>query len=154
MAPAAPEKAQTYAAAVTEALGGFGLFGVEFFIKGDEVWFSEVSPRPHDTGLVTLLSQSLSEFELHARAILGLPIPGLESRGPAACGAAPGREGTAPRLGNLAEALTVPTSDLRLFGKPDLAGRRRLGVALALGTSVDEARARARSVIEAIQAEA
>ncbi len=155
MAPAALEKAQAYAAAVTEALGGFGLFGVEFFIKGDEVWFSEVSPRPHDTGLVTLLSQSLSEFELHARAILGLPIPGLESRGPAASAVLLLEgEGTAPRLGNLAEALTVPTSDLRLFGKPDLAGRRRLGVALALGTSVDEARARARSVVEAIQAEA
>ncbi|MBL6717558.1 MAG: formate-dependent phosphoribosylglycinamide formyltransferase [Pseudomonadales bacterium] len=155
MAPAALEKAKAYAAAVTEALGGFGLFGVEFFIKGDEVWFSEVSPRPHDTGLVTLLSQSLSEFELHARAILGLPIPGLESRGPAASAVLLLEgEGMAPRLGNLAQALAVPTSDLRLFGKPDLAGRRRLGVALALGAAVDEARARARSVIAAIQPEA
>lgn len=154
MAPAALAKAQAQAKAVTDALGGYGLFGVEFFVKGETVWFSEVSPRPHDTGLVTLMSQNLSEFELHARAILGLPVPPLRSNGPAASAVLLVEgEGPAPRLSGLDRALAVPESDLRLFGKPEVSGRRRLGVAVARGEDVEEARARARAVVEAITPE-
>ncbi len=117
---------------MTEALGGRGLFGVELFIKGDQVWFSEVSPRPHDTGLVTLISQDLSQFALHARAILGLPIPLIRQFGPSAS-AVILVEGQSTRtaFSNLGAALSEPDTALRLFGKPEVNGQRRMGVALA-----------------------
>lgn len=145
---------QSMAEQVTGALGGFGLFGVEFFVRGGEVYFSEVSPRPHDTGMVTLISQDLSEFALHARAILGLPIPGIRSRGPAAS-AVIMVEGTSRsvRFTGLAEALAGPDTQIRLFGKPELRGARRMGVALALGGDVDQARQRARTAAAAVRAE-
>jgi len=132
---------------VTAELGGRGLFGVEFFIRGTEVYFSEVSPRPHDTGMVTLISQDLSEFALHARAILGLPIPNIRSRGPAAS-AVVLVEGhsAAVEFHGLDEALALPDTQLRLFGKPEVQGERRMGVALALADSVEAARDRALAV--------
>lgn len=146
------ERCQGIARLVTDALGGHGVFGVEFFVRGDDVWFSEVSPRPHDTGLVTLASQELSEFALHARAILGLPVPAIRQWSPAAsCVLLVEGRSTAPRFGNLAGALAEPGSQLRLFGKPEVSGRRRMGVALAVGDDVEAARARARAVIEAIR---
>jgi phosphoribosylglycinamide formyltransferase 2 len=115
------------------------------------VWFSEVSPRPHDTGLVTLISQNLSEFALHARAILGLPIPAIRRHGFAAsCALLVKGESQTMRYGNLAEALAQPDTDLKLFGKPEVRGARRLGVGLALGASVDEARSNARAAVTAI----
>jgi phosphoribosylglycinamide formyltransferase 2 len=133
-------------------LGGYGLFGVELFVRGDEVWFSEVSPRPHDTGLVTLISQDLSEFALHVRAILGLPIPNVRSRGAAAsCALLLEGETDAPVIGGLAEALTEPDTQVRLFGKPSLSGKRRMGVTLALAESVDAARAKSRRAAEFIR---
>lgn len=152
MSPAALEEAQTMAAVVTEALGGYGLFGVEMFVKGDEVIFSEVSPRPHDTGLVTLISQNLSEFALHARAILGLPIPNIELLGPSASSVIMA-EGTSAQVafGNLAEALSEPLTDIRLFGKPEVSGARRMGVALARDSAVGEARAKALRVSSAVK---
>ncbi|NBD95232.1 MAG: formate-dependent phosphoribosylglycinamide formyltransferase [Gammaproteobacteria bacterium] len=145
-------EAERIAGAVTDALGGRGIFGVELFIKGDEVWFSEVSPRPHDTGLVTLISQDLSEFALHARAILGLPIPHIVQRGPSAS-AALLVEGESKQVvfGSLDRALTEPDTDLRLFGKPEVAGRRRMGVTLAIGKDIDEARRKATTARDAIE---
>jgi len=144
--------AQDIAEKVTAALGGHGLFGVELFVKGDQVWFSEVSPRPHDTGLVTLMSQNLSEFALHARAILGLPIPAIRQQGPtASCVLLVEGHSRDMTYGNLAEALSAPDTDLKLFGKPEVAGQRRLGVALAKGADIEAARAAARSVIAKIQ---
>jgi phosphoribosylglycinamide formyltransferase 2 len=129
------------AALVTNALGGKGLFGVELFIKGDEVIFSEVSPRPHDTGLVTLVSQDLSEFALHARAILDLPIPQIKQLGASASSVIlVSGESQNVQFGNLEKALSVPNTQLRLFGKPEVSGRRRMGVALATGDSVEQAR--------------
>lgn len=126
---------------VTTALGGKGLFGVELFIKGDEVIFSEVSPRPHDTGLVTLVSQDLSEFALHARAILDLPIPQIKQMGPSASSVIlVSGESKNVQFGNLEKALSVPDTQLRLFGKPEVSGRRRMGVALATADSVEKAR--------------
>lgn len=144
MTPTALERAREIATRVTTALGGRGIFGVELFVRGDEVIFSEVSPRPHDTGMVTLISQDLSEFELHARAILGLPIPEIRQQGPAASAVilVEGNS-TQPRFGNLAAALAEPGTDLRLFGKPEVQGRRRMGVALARGSDVEDAKARA-----------
>lgn len=138
---------------ITAELGGCGLFGVELFVKGDAVIFSEVSPRPHDTGLVTLISQDLSEFALHARAILGLPIPNIRARG-AAASVAILLEGDqqAPMFSGVAEALAEPDTMLRLFGKPEIAGKRRMGVALALADNTDAARAKARRAAEKIQA--
>ncbi|MGL6509132.1 formate-dependent phosphoribosylglycinamide formyltransferase [Aeromonas hydrophila] len=140
-------RSKEVAAKVVEALGGYGLFGVELFIKGDEVWFSEVSPRPHDTGMVTLISQDLSEFALHVRAILGLPIGTITQYGPSAS-AVVLREGHSQdiRYQGIGEALAlVPGAQLRLFGKPEIAGRRRLGVALARAedcpTAVEQAKA-------------
>lgn len=133
MSELALARSKEVAAKVVEALGGYGLFGVELFIKGDEVWFSEVSPRPHDTGMVTLISQDLSEFALHVRAILGLPIGTITQYGPSAS-AVVLREGHSQdiRYQGIGEALAlVPGAQLRLFGKPEIAGRRRLGVALA-----------------------
>jgi phosphoribosylglycinamide formyltransferase 2 len=144
MAPAAHRKARDIARAVTEALGGWGVFGVELFVKGDQVWFSEVSPRPHDTGLVTLVSQAQSEFAIHARAILGLPFD-VRLREPGASAVIyGGLEARGVAYEGVAEALSVPGADLRLFGKPESYTRRRMGVALARGGTVDEARARAR----------
>jgi phosphoribosylglycinamide formyltransferase 2 len=127
------------------------LFGVELFVKGDEVIFSEVSPRPHDTGLVTLISQDLSEFALHVRAILGLPIPNIQQHGPSASAVilVDGKSSRV-RFGNLDHALDVPDTQLRLFGKPEVDGKRRMGVALARGSDIDEARAKALAVVEAL----
>jgi len=151
MTPLALERAQQIAAAVTGELGGRGLFGVELFIKGDDVIFSEVSPRPHDTGLVTLISQDLSEFALHARAILGLPIPNIVQHGPSASAVLlVAGESQQVSFGNLHTALARPDTQLRLFGKPEVSGKRRLGVALARRESVAEARAIANAVINDI----
>jgi phosphoribosylglycinamide formyltransferase 2 len=146
MSSAARAESERIAAAVTANLGGRGLFGVELFVKGDQVWFSEVSPRPHDTGLVTLISQDLSEFALHVRAILGLPIPNIAQLGPSAS-AAVLVEGETSNLSfaGVEAALAAPDTGLRLFGKPEVRGRRRMGVTLARGATVDEARARART---------
>lgn len=144
MSAAALAEAQRQAAAVTAALGGRGLFGVEFFVRGDEVIFSEVSPRPHDTGLVTLISQPLSEFALHARAILGLPIPGIELAGPSASCAVLGEgHGRTIRYRGVADALTEPDTMLRIFGKPEVQGQRRLAVTLARADTLEAARAKA-----------
>lgn len=143
MSPVALERAREIAAAVTGNLGGRGLFGVELFVKGDMVWFSEVSPRPHDTGLVTLCSQRLSEFELHARAILGLPVDTALREPGASAVIYGGMEAQGIAFDGVAEALAVPRSDLRLFGKPESFLKRRMGVAMANGDSVDEARTRA-----------
>jgi phosphoribosylglycinamide formyltransferase 2 len=152
MSETALENAHAVAAAVTRRLGGQGIFGVELFVRGDEVLFSEVSPRPHDTGLVTLASQSLSQFALHVRAILGLPIPAIRQWGPAASCAILG-EGHAARIRYTAleEALREPDTDLRLFGKPEVRGKRRLGVALARGESIAEARDKARRAAQAVR---
>ncbi len=144
MTPAALQRAQEIAAAVTGNLGGRGLFGVELFVKGDMVWFSEVSPRPHDTGLVTLCSQRFSEFELHARAILGLPVDTALSEPGASAVIYGGMEEKGIAYEGLAEALAVPRSDLRLFGKPESFARRRMGVAIANGGNTDQARERAK----------
>ncbi|MGH6634949.1 MAG: formate-dependent phosphoribosylglycinamide formyltransferase, partial [Gammaproteobacteria bacterium] len=145
MSATALERAQSLAARVTGALGGYGLFGVELFVQGGDVIFSEVSPRPHDTGMVTLISQDLSEFALHVRAILGLPIPVIRQRGPAASCVIMGEgRSTNIRYQGLEEALAQPDTAIRLFGKPEVNGRRRLGVALALAESVEQARASAR----------
>ena len=144
MSEAALSKAQAMAAAVTEALGGRGIFGVELFVKGDAVIFSEVSPRPHDTGMVTLISQDLSEFALHVRAILGLPIPAIRLYGPAASRVILGEgDSASPRFAIDPAALSQPDTALKLFGKPELHGTRRLGVALALGRDVEDAKAKA-----------
>ncbi|WP_411288033.1 formate-dependent phosphoribosylglycinamide formyltransferase [Phenylobacterium sp.] len=144
MSPTALERARDIAATVTGSLGGLGLFGVELFVKGDEVWFSEVSPRPHDTGLVTLATQVQSEFALHARAILGLPVD-TSLRTPGASAVIyGGLEATGIAFEGVAEALSVPGADLRLFGKPESFERRRMGVALARGGEIEDARARAR----------
>lgn len=147
------EEAQRIAATVTGALGGYGLFGVELFIKGSAVYFSEVSPRPHDTGLVTLMSQNLSEFALHARAILGLPIPVIHQLGPSASAVLlVSGESSDIRYGNLSAALAEPDTELRLFGKPVVQGERRLGVALARDNkSTEAAVAKALRVIERIE---
>jgi phosphoribosylglycinamide formyltransferase 2 len=144
MSQAALAEAQRQAAAITQGLGGWGVFGVEFFVRGDAVIFSEVSPRPHDTGLVTLVSQELSEFALHARAILGLPIPAIRQWGPSAsCAVLVEGEGRHPRYHGVAEALAEPDTQLRIFGKPEVKGRRRMAVTLARDVDVEAARARA-----------
>ena len=144
MSPVALEKSRAIAKAVTESLGGRGLFGVELFVRGDQVWFSEVSPRPHDTGLVTLASQRFSEFELHARAILGLPVD-VSLRAPGASAVIYGGvDATAIAFAGVAEALAVPDTDLRLFGKPESFKKRRMGVAVATAATADEARERAK----------
>lgn len=144
MSGGARAESERIALAVTDNLGGYGVFGVELFIKGDNVWFSEVSPRPHDTGLVTLISQDLSEFALHARAILGLPIPNIHQTGPSASAAIlveGDREG--PQFTGMETALAEADTQLRLFGKPAVAGRRRMGVALARDVDIDSAVAKA-----------
>jgi phosphoribosylglycinamide formyltransferase 2 len=154
MSDSAWEKSCAMATQVCEALGGKGLFGVELFIQGDDVFFSEVSPRPHDTGMVTLISQDLSEFALHARAILDLPIPNIHQHGPSASSVilVDGRS-TRTRFGNLEHALQHSDTQLRLFGKPEVAGRRRMGVTLARGESIDDARNKANSAAAAVVVE-
>ena len=143
MTPNALKESQRIAKAVTDNLGGLGLFGVELFVKGDQVWFSEVSPRPHDTGMVTMATQRFNEFELHARAILGLPV-NAEMRAPGASAVIYGGvDSKNLSFEGVEKALAVPESDIRLFGKPESFERRRMGVALATGKDVDEARARA-----------
>lgn len=150
MSPAALERARDIAATVTGSLGGRGLFGVELFVKGDEVWFSEVSPRPHDTGLVTLATQVQSEFALHARAILGLPID-VTLREPGASAVIYGGvDAKGVAFEGVAHALEVPGADLRLFGKPEAFERRRMGVALARATDTDLARANAKSAADRV----
>ena len=153
MSTRALERSQAIARAITDDLGGWGVFGVELFVKGDEVWFSEVSPRPHDTGLVTLASQDLSEFALHARAILGLPIPAIRQRGPTASSAILAHGHGVPVFANVEAALRTPDTGLRLFGKPRGEGHRRVGVALASADSIDAARAVARDATAAITIE-
>ncbi|TNI81078.1 phosphoribosylglycinamide formyltransferase 2 [Aeromonas veronii] len=153
MSELALARSKEVAAKVVEALGGYGLFGVELFIKGDEVWFSEVSPRPHDTGMVTLISQDLSEFALHVRAILGLPVGTITQYGPSAS-AVVLREGHSQniRYQGIGEALAlVPGAQLRLFGKPEIAGRRRLGVALARAADCQDAVEKAKAVAAKVE---
>lgn len=154
MSDAALENAKQIAGAVTASLGGFGLFGVELFVKGDLVYFSEVSPRPHDTGMVTMISQDLPQFSLHARAILGLPIPSIRQFGPSAS-AVILVVGNSDKVsfGNLNEALSAPDTQLRLFGKPKVVGKRRMGVTLALGADIEEAREKARKASSSVSIE-
>lgn len=151
MSQTAYEKAQEVAAKITDALGGYGLFGVELFIQGDHVYFSEVSPRPHDTGMVTMASQNLSEFALHVRAFMGLSIPNIDLYGPSASAVllVSGHSDNV-RFGGLDTALSTPHTDLRLFGKPAVSGKRRMGVALARAANTDDARALAQGVIDKI----
>jgi phosphoribosylglycinamide formyltransferase 2 len=152
MSQSALTAAEDMAGKITGALGGWGLFGVEMFVKGDEVIFSEVSPRPHDTGLVTLISQDLSEFALHARAILGLPIPNIHFHGPSAsCALLVEGESSQVSFSGLDVALRQPDTALRLFGKPSVSGQRRMAVTLARAEDVDAARAKARDAAAAIQ---
>lgn len=151
--PVVWERAQSTARRVVEGLGGWGVFGVELFVVGDQVVFSEVSPRPHDTGLVTLASQELSEFALHVRAILGFPVPSIQLRRAAASVPLLGEGYGIPRFEGVGGALAVPESQLRLFGKPVCEGKRRLAVALAAADDVDEARRRAATVASAVSIE-
>jgi len=154
MTPKALAESQRVAKAVTDALGGRGLFGVELFVKGDQVWFSEVSPRPHDTGLVTLISQDLSQFALHARAILGLPIPVVRQFGPSASAVIlPQGHSQQTAFANLGAALSEPDTAIRLFGKPEISGTRRMGVCLARDESIEAARAKATRAAQAVQVE-
>lgn len=149
MSAAALAESRRIAHAITAELGGNGIFGVELFVAGDIIYFSEVSPRPHDTGLVTLISQDLSEFALHARAILGLPIPVIRQRGPAAsCALLVSGDSNNVRFENVERTLTEPDTSVRLFGKPEVRGHRRMGVSLALGVSIEEARAKARAMTQ------
>lgn len=154
MSPKALERSRDIAEAVVADLGGYGIYGVELFVKGDDVWFSEVSPRPHDTGLVTLVSQDLSEFALHARAILGLPVPTIRQNGPSASAVIlPEGDSGGVAYSGVEAALAEPDTQLRLFGKPELKGRRRMGVALARGESIEEAKFKARSAAAAVKVE-
>ncbi len=151
MSDAALAEAQRIARAVTDNLGGYGVFGVELFVKGDRVWFSEVSPRPHDTGLITLISQELSEFALHARAILGLPIPEIADYGPSASVAILAKGKGVPQFREVDTALIEPGTALRLFGKPSVDGSRRVAVTLARDVSIEAARAKARRAAAALK---
>ncbi len=160
MRTATLESAQDMAAKIVSALGGWGIFGVELFVKQgqggapDKIYFSEVSPRPHDTGLVTCISQNLSEFALHVRAILGLPIPAIRQNGPAASAALLMQGNSAkPSFLHIDQALREPDTALMLFGKPRITGRRRMGVALALGSTLDEAKSKAQKAVAAIKLE-
>jgi phosphoribosylglycinamide formyltransferase 2 len=153
MSERALAESQRIATVVTGNLGGRGIFGVELFVRGDAVWFSEVSPRPHDTGMVTMISQDLSQFALHVRAILGLPIPNIAQHGPSASAAIlVDGDSDDLRFTAVETALREPDTALRLFGKPEVRGHRRMGVALARGTDVDAARAKARRARDAIVA--
>ncbi|MBT2748961.1 MULTISPECIES: formate-dependent phosphoribosylglycinamide formyltransferase [unclassified Lysobacter] len=153
MNPVALARAQEIARTITDDLGGCGVFGVELFVKGDEVWFSEVSPRPHDTGLVTLISQDLSEFALHARAILGLPIPTIREHGASASCAVLAQGHGVPVFCGVEAALGQTDTQLRLFGKPRVEGHRRVAVTLALGADIDHARAKAREAASQLRIE-
>jgi phosphoribosylglycinamide formyltransferase 2 len=154
MSPVALEEARRIAGLVTGNLGGLGLFGVECFVQGDQVWFSEVSPRPHDTGMVTMATQRQNEFELHARAILGLPVD-VSLRNPGASAVIyGGLEAAGIRFAGVDEALRVPGADLRLFGKPESFHRRRMGVALAQGDSTGQARERAKEAARRVKPQA
>jgi phosphoribosylglycinamide formyltransferase 2 len=154
MSPVALAEAERQAEAITSALGGWGVFGVEFFVKGDNVIFSEVSPRPHDTGLVTLISQDISEFALHARAILGLPIPIIRQNGASAsCAVLVEGEGRAPRYHGVPDALAEMDTQLRIFGKPEVKGRRRMAVTLARDTDIEAAKAKAIRAAKVIRTE-
>ena len=151
LSPAARRRSERIAATITSRLGGRGIFGVELFIKGDQVWFSEVSPRPHDTGMVTMISQAQSEFALHARAILGLPLS-VAMRAPGASHVIYGGvDATGIAFEGLEEALAVPQSEVRLFGKPESFVKRRMGVALAAADDVTEARRRAKQAATAVR---
>ncbi len=151
MGASALERGQRIAQRVTDALGGRGIFGVELFVRGDDVWFSEVSPRPHDTGMVTMISQDLSQFALHVRAILGLPIPNIAQHGPSAsCAILLEGNGRDIRYAGIEAALAGPDTALRLFGKPEVRGHRRMGVALARGPTLELARDKARTAAAAI----
>ena len=151
MTPAALASARDIARKVTDALGGLGVFGVELFVKGDQVWFSEVSPRPHDTGLVTLATQTMSDFALHARAILGLPVDVSQRDNGASAVIYGGMDAVGVAYEGVAEALSVPTADLRLFGKPESFVTRRMGVATARGETVEQARERAREAASRVR---
>ncbi|MBF0266329.1 MAG: formate-dependent phosphoribosylglycinamide formyltransferase [Gammaproteobacteria bacterium] len=152
MSDIAMTKAQEIAKAITDNLGGRGIFGVELFIKGDEVIFSEVSPRPHDTGLVTLISQDLSEFALHARAILGLPIPQIKQNGAAASAVILVQgESSQVSFANIDQALAEPDTQIRLFGKPEVVGQRRMGVAIALSETIEKSIVKAKKVVSKIK---
>ena len=153
MSAKALARAQEVAKAITDDLGGWGVFGVELFVQGDEVWFSEVSPRPHDTGLVTLVSQDLSEFALHARAILGLPIPVIRQQGAAASCAVLAQGHGVPVFGGVDAALVQPDTQFRLFGKPRVEGHRRVAVTLALAGDIQQARQHARDAASALTIE-
>ncbi|MBP6597673.1 MAG: ATP-grasp domain-containing protein, partial [Arenimonas sp.] len=150
MSALALARSREIARRITDDLGGWGLFGVELFVRGDEVWFSEVSPRPHDTGLVTLASQELSEFALHARAILGLPIPSIATLGPSASCAVLAQGHGVPRFSGVDAALAETDTGLRLFGKPRVEGQRRVAVTLARAADVESARAKARRAAAAL----
>ena len=154
MSDKAIEKARDIAGKITEALGGYGIFGVELFIKDDEVIFSEVSPRPHDTGMVTMISQDKSEFALHARALLGLPVPEIRFFGPSASRAVV-VEGDSDKVvfGNLEEVLAEPGTDMRIFGKPEVHGHRRMGVILATAESVEAAKEKAERAYNKLKVE-
>ena len=152
MTDVALENARDYAKKITDALGGRGIFGVELFIKGDDVWFSEVSPRPHDTGMVTMISQDLSQFALHARAILGLPIPNIVQHGPSASAVILVEgESTQVSFGNPNAALAAPDTQLRLFGKPHVKGKRRMGVAIARDKTLEAAREKAKRAAATVE---
>lgn len=154
MSDVALNRAKEIAEKVTGALGGRGIFGVELFIKGDQVYFSEVSPRPHDTGMVTMISQDLSQFALHTRAILGLPIPNIVQHGPSASAVILVEgESNKVRFSNLQAALEQPDTQIRLFGKPEVKGKRRMGVALARGTDIEHARQKALKVAAKVKVE-
>ncbi|MCQ2209891.1 MAG: formate-dependent phosphoribosylglycinamide formyltransferase [Paludibacteraceae bacterium] len=154
MSNSAIEKAQDIAKKVTGALGGRGIFGVEMFIKGDDVIFSEVSPRPHDTGMVTMISQDLSEFALHVRAILGLPIPNIAFHGPSASKAVVVRgDSTNVSFANLEEVLAMPDTQIRIFGKPEVHDHRRMAVLLARGASIEEAKEKVNKMYNALKVE-
>lgn len=153
MSDDAIDKAREMATKITDALGGRGIFGVELFIKGDDVIFSEVSPRPHDTGMVTMISQDLSQFALHARAILGLPIPDIHFHGPSASSVIlVNGDSDHVTFNNVAEALQLPGTQLRLFGKPEVRGQRRMGVVLAQDNTVDAAKKKAKNASNIITA--
>ena len=152
MSEKALENAKEIAKKVTDALGGYGIFGVELFVKDDEVIFSEVSPRPHDTGMVTMISQDLSEFGLHARALLGLPVPEIRFYGPSASRAIVVEGDTDTiEMDCLEEVLSEPGTQMRIFGKPEIKGHRRMGVILATADTVDEARAKAERAYEKLR---
>lgn len=154
MSSTALDKAKEIAKKITDALGGWGIFGVELFIKGDEVIFSEVSPRPHDTGMVTMISQDLSEFALHVRAILGLPIPNIAFHGPSASKAVVVRgDSENVSFSNLEEALSIPDTQIRIFGKPEVHEHRRMAVLLARGATIEEAKEKVRKMHEALKVE-